>query len=330
LTPDRAGAIGGTMADGPAATFQDLLLALERFWAGQGCLIVQPYESEVGAGTFNPNTFLRAIGPEPWNVAYVEPSRRPTDGRYGDNPNRLQRFHQYQVVLKPSPLDIQELYLDSLRAIGTDPLRHDIRFIEDDWESPTLGAWGLGWQVWLDGLEISQFTYFQQCGGIDCRPVSGELTYGLERIAMYLQDVDSVYDLEWSHGVRYGEVQKRAEWEWSTYNFERADVDLHSRLFDDHESQCKKLLQLSDARGKGGALAFDADPLARLVLPAYDQVIKCSHFFNVLDARGAISVTERQRFIGRVRLLARACAESWYAQRESLGFPLLATSEAAR
>ena len=312
------------MTVAPPATFQDLLLRLERFWAERGCLIVQPYNSEVGAGTFNPHTFLRALGPEPYNVAYVEPSRRPTDGRYGENPNRLQQFHQYQVILKPSPLEIQELYLDSLRALGTDPSRHDIRFIEDDWESPTLGAWGLGWQVWLDGLEISQFTYFQQCGGIDCKPISGELTYGLERIAMYLQDVDNVYDLEWGGGVRYGELVKRAEWEWSTYNFEQADVSLHFRLFDEYEAQCKRLLGLADAKGKGGALVFSIeDPTKRLVLPAYDCVIKCSHYFNVLDARGAISVTERQRFIGRVRHIARAAAESWYAQREALGFPLL-------
>jgi len=307
-----------------AQTFQELILTLERFWADHGCLIVQPYGSEVGAGTFNPNTFLRAIGPEPWNVAYVEPSRRPTDGRYGDNPNRLQQFHQYQVILKPSPLEIQELYLDSLRAIGTDPSRHDIRFVEDDWESPTLGAWGLGWQVWLDGLEISQFTYFQQCGGIDCKPISGELTYGLERIAMYLQNVDTVYDLEYAAGVKYGEVAKRREWEWSTYNFERADVEKHFRWFDEYEVECKRLLGLRDKRGKKGALVFESDdPLARLVLPAYDCVIKCSHYFNVLDARRAISVTERQRFIGRVRMIARATAESWYAQREALGFPLL-------
>ncbi|MCB9658746.1 MAG: glycine--tRNA ligase subunit alpha [Polyangiales bacterium] len=310
-------------------TFQELILTLERFWADRGCLLVQPYDSEVGAGTFNPSTFLRAIGPEPWNVAYVEPSRRPTDGRYGDNPNRLQQFHQYQVILKPAPLNIQELYLDSLRALGTDPLQHDIRFIEDDWESPTLGAWGLGWQVWLDGLEISQFTYFQQCGGVDCTPISGELTYGLERIAMYLQDVDNVYDLEWSQGVRYGDIWKRAEWEWSTYNFERADVELHQQFFDAYEQQCTRLLGLSEKRGKGGALQYEREPLERLVLPAYDCVIKCSHYFNVLDARGAISVTERQRFIGRVRHIARATAESWLAQREALGFPLLRENKAA-
>ena len=310
-------------------SFQDLILALERFWSERGCLITQPYGSEVGAGTFNPNTFLRAIGPEPWNVAYVEPSRRPTDGRYGDNPNRLQHFHQYQVILKPSPLEIQELYLDSLRAIGTDPLKHDIRFVEDDWESPTLGAWGLGWQVWLDGLEISQFTYFQQCGGIDCKPISGELTYGLERIAMYLQDVDDVYDLNWGQGVSYGEVAKRSEWEWSTFNFERADVEQHFAHFDAYEAQCARLLSLSEKKGKGGKLRFEQEPLERLVMPAYDCVIKCSHLFNVLDARGAISVTERQRFIGRVRLIARACAESWYAQREALGFPLVKDTKAA-
>jgi glycyl-tRNA synthetase alpha chain len=304
-------------------TFQDIILALNQFWSEHGCLLVQPYNSEVGAGTFNPNTFLRSLGPEPWNVAYVEPSRRPTDGRYGENPNRLQQFHQYQVILKPSPIHIQELYLDSLRAIGTDPMRHDIRFIEDDWESPTLGAWGLGWQVWLDGLEISQFTYFQQCGGIDCKPVSGELTYGLERIAMYLQDVDSVYDVEWTKGVKYGDLYHRAEWEWCTYNFEQADVELHLSQFDRYEEQTHRLLGLAEKKGKGGKLSFDRAPLDRLVLPAYDCTIKCSHYFNVLDARGAISVTERQRYIGRVRHLARACAESWLAQRDALGYPLL-------
>jgi glycyl-tRNA synthetase alpha chain len=311
-----------------ALTFQEIILALTDFWAQRGCLVVQPYNSEVGAGTFNPATFLRAIGPEPWNVAYVEPSRRPTDGRYGENPNRLQQFHQYQVILKPSPLDIQDLYLDSLRAIGTDPDDHDIRFIEDDWESPTLGAWGLGWQVWLDGLEISQFTYFQQVGGLDCKPVSGELTYGLERIAKYLQDVDDVYDVIWGYAggrpVKYGEIAKRAEWEWSTYNFERADVAWHLAQFDTWEAQCRALLGLSETKGKGNTLIFEhADPTQRLVLPAYDCVIKCSHAFNVLDARGAISVTERQRYIARVRHIARAVCESWYAQREALGFPLL-------
>ncbi|MEZ4340135.1 MAG: glycine--tRNA ligase subunit alpha [Sandaracinaceae bacterium] len=307
-------------------TFQELILALSRFWADRGCLVVQPYNSEVGAGTFNPATFLRAIGPEPWNVAYVEPSRRPTDGRYGDNPNRLQQFHQFQVILKPAPLDIQQLYVDSLVAMGTNPDEHDIRFVEDDWESPTLGAWGLGWQVWLDGLEISQFTYFQQCGGIDCKPISGELTYGLERIAMYLQDVDDVYELEYSRGIKYGDLFKRSEWEWSSYNFEQADVELHFRHFDEYEVECRRLMGLSEKRGKGNTLVWDEeDPLKRLVLPAYDCVIKCSHLFNVLDARGAISVTERQRFIGRVRHIARGVSEAWYAQREALGFPLLST-----
>ncbi len=311
-------------------TFQELILALSRFWAERGCLVTQPYNSEVGAGTFNPSTFLRAIGPEPWNVVYVEPSRRPSDGRYGDNPNRLQQFHQLQVILKPSPLDIQQLYLDSLVAIGTDPDQHDIRFLEDDWESPTLGAWGLGWQVWLDGLEISQFTYFQQVGGLDCKPISGELTYGLERIAMYLQDVDDVFALEYAPGISYGEIFKRAEWEWSTYNFEKADVDLHFSLFDRYEEQCARLLGLSPKKAKGGGLVFEVeDPRARLVLPAYDCVIKCSHYFNVLDARGAISVTERQRFIGRVRHLARAVSEAFLAQREALGFPLLRAEKEA-
>jgi glycyl-tRNA synthetase alpha chain len=297
--------------------FQQLILSLQRFWAERGCLIVQPYNSEVGAGTFNPATYLRSLGPEPWNVAYVEPSRRPTDGRYGDNPNRLQQFHQFQVILKPSPLDIQDQYLESLVALGTDPLDHDVRFIEDDWESPTLGAWGLGWQVWLDGLEISQFTYFQQCGGFDCRPVSGELTYGLERIAMYLQDVDNVYDLEYDAGIRYGEIFKRAEWEWSTYNFEEADVAAHFAAFDHAEAEVKRMLERSD------------EPLHKLVLPAYDFVIKASHAFNVLDARGAISVTERQRYILRVRTLARATAAAWLAQREALGFPLLKRGQQA-
>jgi glycyl-tRNA synthetase alpha chain len=297
--------------------FQEMILALQDFWAKRGCLIVQPYNSEVGAGTYNPATFLRAIGPEPWNVAFVEPSRRPTDGRYGENPNRLQQFHQYQVILKPSPLDIQDQYLESLLALGTKPQEHDVRFVEDDWESPTLGAWGLGWQVWLDGLEISQFTYFQQVGGIDCRPVSGELTYGLERICMYLQDVDSVYDVAFAPGITYGEIYKRAEWEWSTYNFQEADTKEHFAHFDHYEKEAKRLLALSD------------DPLKRLVLPAYDFVVKAAHQFNVLDARGAIGVTERARFIGRVRGLAKGVAEGYYAQREALGFPLLPKTAAA-
>lgn len=303
-------------------TFQDLVMRLNAFWAAEGCLLTQGYDSEVGAGTFNPSTFLRAIGPEPWRVAYVEPSRRPTDGRYGENPNRLQQFHQFQVILKPSPLDIQDKFLASLRAIGTDPMQHDIRFVEDDWESPTLGAWGLGWQVWLDGLEIAQFTYFQQCGGIDCKPVSGELTYGLERIAMYLQGVDSVYDLAWNETVKYGAIFKHAEHEWSTYNFEEASADWHLKLFDENEALCKSLLKLGAEQKRGKPLAFDVQPMKRLVLPAYDATIKCSHAFNVLDALGAISVTERQGYIGRVRQLARACAESWLAQREAQEFPL--------
>ncbi|XXX77920.1 glycine--tRNA ligase subunit alpha [Sorangium sp. So ce134] len=310
-------------------TFQDLILTLQKFWADHGCLIVQPYNSEVGAGTFNPATFLRALGPEPWNVAFVEPSRRPADGRYGENPNRMQQFHQFQVILKPSPIDIQDLYLESLRAIGTNPLDHDVRFLEDDWESPTLGAWGLGWQVWIDGLEISQFTYFQQIGGIDCRPVSGELTYGLERIAMYLQDKDSIYDCVYSDSggkiVRYGDLYQRAEWEWSTYNFEEADIPEHFAAFDVCEAEVKRLLARgADPAAKGAAI----DPRKALVLPAYDFVVKAAHRFNVLDARGAISVTERQRYIGRVRALARAVAEAYLAQREALGYPLLGEPQA--
>ncbi len=297
--------------------FQDLILTLQRFWAERGCLILQPYNSEVGAGTFNPATFLRSLGPEPWNVAFVEPSRRPSDGRYGENPNRLQQFHQFQVILKPSPLDIQDQYLASLEALGTKPLDHDVRFLEDDWESPTLGAWGLGWQVWLDGLEISQFTYFQQAGGFDCKPVSGELTYGLERIAMYLQDVDNVYDLMFNESVRYGEVYRRAEWEWSTYNFEQALIPTHLQTFDHAEGEVRRLLGLSE------------DPLKQLVLPAYDFVTKAAHAFNVLDARGAIGVTERQRYILRVRTLARSVAAAWLAQREALGFPLCQQPKAA-
>jgi glycyl-tRNA synthetase alpha chain len=296
--------------------FQDIILTLQKFWADRGCIIVQPYNSEVGAGTFNPATFLRALGPEPWNVAFVEPSRRPTDGRYGENPNRMQQFHQFQVILKPSPLDIQDLYLESLRALGTEPKKHDLRFVEDDWESPTLGAWGLGWQVWLDGLEISQFTYFQQAGGIDCKPVSGELTYGLERIATYLQDKDSIYDVEYDKHVKYGEIFQRAEWEWSTYNFEEADVKDHFAAFDQCETEVSRLLY----RG-GDPKSFD--PKRALVLPAYDMVVKAAHRFNVLDARGAISVTERQRFIGRVRAIARMVAEGYLAQREAAGFPIL-------
>jgi glycyl-tRNA synthetase alpha chain len=298
--------------------FQEIILALQEFWAKRGCLIVQPYNSEVGAGTYNPATFLRALGPEPWHVAYVEPSRRPTDGRYGDNPNRTQQFHQFQVVLKPSPLDIQDQYLESLLALGTKPEDHDVRFVEDDWESPTLGAWGLGWQVWLDGLEISQFTYFQQVGGFDCKPVSGELTYGLERICMYLQNVESFWDMQWAPGVYYAELVKRSEWEWSTYNFEQADTTALLASFDLCERECKRCLALGD------------EPLEKLVLPAYDFVIKGAHAFNLLDARGATGVTERQRFIGRVRGMAKAVAESWLAQREAMGFPLIRSQAAAQ
>lgn len=286
-------------------TFQELLMTLERFWADRGCVIQQPYDIEVGAGTFNPATLLRALGPEPWNVAYVEPSRRPTDGRYGENPNRLQHYYQYQVILKPSPKDIQEQYLDSLRAIGIDPLDHDIRFVEDDWESPTLGAWGLGWEVWLDGMEITQFTYFQQAGGIDLHPVSVELTYGPERIAMYLQKVASVYDLQWNKDVKYGDVHHRGEVEHSIYNFEQADVGMLFKLFDMYEQESLRIIGLG------------------LVLPAYDYCLKCSHTFNLLNARGAISVAERASLIGRVRNLAKLCAEGYLKQREEMGFPLL-------
>ena len=270
---------------------------------------MQPYDMEMGAGTFHPATFLRSIGPEPWNSAYVQPSRRPTDGRYGDNPNRLQRFYQYQVVLKPSPLDIQDQYLDSLRAMGIDPLIHDVRFVEDNWESPTLGAWGLGWEVWLNGMEVTQFTYFQQVGGLECRPVTGEITYGLERIAMYLQDVESVFDLAWTRTkgstVTYGDVYHQNEVEQSAYNFEHADIDSLFQHFDDYEKQSQFLI------GRG------------LPFPAYEQVMKASHTFNLLDARNAISVTERQRFILRVRALARAVAQSYYQRREALGFPMM-------
>jgi len=290
-------------------TFQGLIFQLERFWADKGCVVMQPYDMEVGAGTFHPATFLRAIGPEPWRSAYVQPSRRPTDGRYGENPNRLQHYYQYQVVLKPSPLEIQELYLDSMRALGIDPLTHDIRFVEDNWESPTLGAWGLGWEVWLNGMEVTQFTYFQQVGGLDCRPVSGEITYGLERIAMYLQGVESVYDLVWARNgdtiITYGDVYHQNEVEQSAYNFEHADIDILFLLFDNCERQSRMLIE------------------NMLPLPAYEQVLKASHTFNLLDARNAISVTERQRFILRVRALARAVAQSYYERREALGFPMM-------
>ena len=280
-------------------------MALQNYWADHGCIIQQPYDTEKGAGTFHPATFLRALGPEPWNVAYVEPSRRPTDGRYGENPNRLQHYYQFQVILKPSPMNIQELYLDSLKSFGIDPAKHDIRFVEDDWESPTLGAWGLGWEVWLDGMEITQFTYFQQCGGIDLKPIPGELTYGIERIAMYIQGVDNVYDLDWGGGIRYGDVHHQTEVEFSTYNFEEADTGMMLQLFDMFEKECMRLAEKA------------------LVFPAYDYVLKCSHAFNMLDARGAISVTERAHYIGRVRNLSKLCAEAYVAQREKMGFPLL-------
>jgi len=289
-------------------TFQGLILALQNFWAQHGCVVLQPLDMEVGAGTFHPATFLRAIGPETWNAAYVQPSRRPTDGRYGENPNRLQHYYQFQVVLKPSPDNIQELYLDSLRALGLDPLVHDIRFVEDNWESPTLGAWGLGWEIWLNGMEVTQFTYFQQVGGLECYPVTGELTYGLERIAMYLQGVDSVYDLVWTNGpdgvVTYGDVFHQNEVEMSAYNFEQADTDFLFHCFDVYERESTRLIE------------------AGLPLPAYEQVLKASHTFNLLDARHAISVTERQRFILRVRTLARAVAQAYFESRRKLGFPL--------
>ncbi|MCL2103410.1 MAG: glycine--tRNA ligase subunit alpha [Syntrophorhabdaceae bacterium] len=288
--------------------FQELIIALQRFWADKGCVIHQPYDTEVGAGTFHPATFLRALGPEPWNTAYVEPSRRPTDGRYGENPNRLQHYYQFQVIMKPCPVNYVEIYLDSLRAVGINPLEHDIRFVEDDWESPTLGAWGLGWEVWLDGMEVTQFTYFQQCGGIDLKPVSGEITYGLERIAMYLQNVNNVYNLKWVGDVTYGDVHHRGEVEWSAYNFEAADVPMLFSLFGMFEKECVSLLE------------------RKLVLPAYDYCLKCSHAFNMLDARGAISVTERTSYIGRVRNLARRCVEGFLRTREEMGFPLLRNS----
>lgn len=285
--------------------FQQLILTLQAHWAEYGCIIAQPYDVEVGAGTFHPATFLRSLGPEPWKVAYVQPSRRPTDGRYGENPNRLQHYYQYQVILKPSPDDVLDIYLKSLEKLGFDLTKHDIRLVEDDWESPTLGAWGLGWEVWLDGMEVTQFTYFQQVGGIDVKPVCAEITYGLERLAMYIQEKESVYDLEWVNGVTYGEVHHQNEIQGSTYNFDVADVPMLFNLFDTYEAEAKRVL-------KEG-----------LVLPAYDYVLMCSHTFNLLDARGALSVTERTRFIGRVRDLARGSAQLYLEQREELGFPLL-------
>lgn len=285
--------------------FQNVILTLQQFWANKGCIITQPYDMEVGAGTFHHLTTLRALGPEPWKVAYVQPSRRPTDGRYGENPNRLQHYYQYQVILKPSPLDVQDQYLQSLHALGIDPLDHDIRFVEDDWESPTLGASGLGWEVWLDGMEVTQFTYFQIAGSIELHPISVELTYGLERIAMYLQGVDNVYDLKWNDEITYGNVHHQQEVEQSTYNFEQANVDMLLQLFSTYEAESRRIIDQS------------------LVLPAYEYCLKCSHTFNLLDARGAISVTERTGYITRIRNLARACAETFLKQRESMGYPLL-------
>lgn len=299
---------------GSFISFQDLIHKLQVFWASHGCVIVQPYDNEMGAGTFHSATFLRSIGPEPWRAAYVQPSRRPTDGRYGENPNRLQHYYQFQVLLKPSPENIQQLYLDSLTMLGVDPLEHDIRFVEDNWESPTLGAWGLGWEVWLNGMEVTQFTYFQQVGGLECKPVSGEITYGLERIAMYLQGVDNVYDLIWVENeagtVTYGDVFHQNEVEMSTYNFEYANVEQLFRNFDEYEQNFAELIE------------------AELALPAYEMVLKASHAFNLLDARNAISVTERARFIGRVRTMARQVAQSYYQTREKLGFPLVKTEQA--
>ncbi len=286
-------------------TFQELIMALEKYWADYGCVIQQPYDLEVGAGTFNPATLLRVLGPEPWSVAYVEPSRRPTDGRYGENPNRLGHYYQYQVIIKPSPIDIQDIYLRSLKALGIDPLDHDIRFVEDDWESPTLGASGLGWEVWLDGMEITQFTYFQQAGSIRLDPISVEITYGLERISMYLQEKENIYDLMWNDRIRYGDVHKRGEWEFSVYHFEIADVDMLLKVFDMYEQESIRLSE------KG------------LVLPSYDYCLKCSHIFNILDARGAISVTERTHYIDRIRNLARLTSKNYLNQREEMGHPLM-------
>jgi glycyl-tRNA synthetase alpha chain len=294
------------MALSPKTSFQDLILTLHQYWAAQGCVILQPYDMEVGAGTFHPATTLRSVGSKPWAAAYVQPSRRPKDGRYGENPNRMQHYYQYQVIMKPSPPNFQELYLGSLAAIGIDHTVHDLRFVEDDWESPTLGAWGLGWEVWCDGMEVSQYTYFQQMGGLECSPVSGELTYGLERLAMYVQGVDNVYDLnfnglpEGKGRITYGDVFLQAEQEFSRYNFEHADTEILAKRFEDCERECKSLLE------KG-----TTEKLHLLAMPAYDQAIKASHTFNLLDARGVISVTERQAYIGRVRELAKACCEAW-------------------
>ena len=286
-------------------TFQDIILTLQQYWSRQGCVLLQPYDMEMGAGTFHPATFLRALGPEPWKAAYVQPSRRPKDGRYGENPNRLQHYYQFQVALKPAPANIQTLYLDSLRALGIDPQVHDIRFVEDDWESPTLGAWGLGWEVWLNGMEVTQFTYFQEVGSLACKPVLGEITYGLERLAMYLQEVESLFDITWTPGVTYGDVYHQNEVEQSQYNFEHSNVNWLLEQFTMYEQEAKRLMD------------------AGLALPGYEQVMKCSHTFNLLDARGAISVTERAAYIGRVRALARQVAQAYYNSREALGFPML-------
>ena len=300
----------------PPRTFQDLIFALQKYWSDQGCIILQPYDMEMGAGTFHTATFLRAVGPEPWSAAYVQPSRRPTDGRYGNNPFRLQHYYQFQVCIKPSPDDFQELYLGSLRSLGFDLLTHDIRFVEDNWESPTLGAWGLGWEVWLNGMEVSQFTYFQQVGGLDCRPVMGEITYGLERLGMYIQGKESIFDIVWTDGpfgaVTYGDVFHQNEVEQSIYNFEKADTQVLRAQFDTHERACQRLVE------------------DKLVLPAYEQMVKASHSFNLLDARHAVSVTERQRYILRVRTLARAVAEAYRDSREALGFPLLKDAAVGR
>lgn len=286
-------------------TFQEIILNLQNYWAKQGCVIAQPYDIEVGAGTMSPFTFLKALGPEPWRVAYVEPSRRPSDARYGENPNRVYQHHQYQVILKPSPENIQELYLGSLIALGIDPIKHDIRFVEDNWEAPTLGAWGLGWEVWLDGMEITQFTYFQQIGSFDCELESAELTYGLERIAMYIQEKDNVFDIQWVNNITYGDIFRNAEIEHSIYSFEEADIDLLFCLFDSYEKEAKRIINKN------------------VIIPAYDYVLKCSHTFNVLDSRGAISVTERTGYLSRVRNLARLVAQTYLKQREEMGFPLL-------
>jgi glycyl-tRNA synthetase alpha chain len=292
-------------------TFQQVILRLQDYWAKQGCVLLQPYDMEVGAGTFHTATFLRAIGPEPWKAAYVQPSRRPKDGRFGENPNRLQHYYQYQVVLKPSPSNILDLYIGSLEALGIDTQAYDVRFVEDDWESPSLGAWGLGWEVWLNGMEVTQFTYFQEVGSLKCLPITGEITYGLERLAMYLQGVQSVYDLVWTEGVTYRDVFHQNEVEQSTYNFEHANTDMLFRHFTEYESEAKRLMQ------------------AELALPAYEMVMKCSHTFNLLDARGAISVTERAAYIGRVRTLSRAVAQAYYNAREKLGFPMMTKKVAA-